>query len=484
MLSAFRNPCLKTQRKGKQGDEFSFLCADCTVKLARKYHEVGTSMPTRSPPDQREELHDDLHGEADRSDPAQQQSANDIWSWRWFLSRKLFYRHHVQPRVKLYVPQERTFPIPLKNIDVVHQTRTILHVLLASPMDHYRNVDEDPMLPRPWTCFTQFSTLNEKPRNWYTWSWRRLPKVQATSRSVHVWPKVWSNMTKSFHNEKRHWTTEKPNLDNAPKLSGILHIDPDDLQFKDTMESARTKLEVQMESAMPCKSRSTWRRRHVAEKVRESNQRSNETRNVSRQRQQQWWRSITCLRTPNNLARQLCGTPSRTCTWLAFFDPITLDPMIQVKYVNDHSLVTRRTNFSDCAEEKRVTQYQLTLKSKWRTLQTCWTFRNQNAPIFGFDTGGQELDNTFKSLRFLLKGICADLPSSVDCYGRDSSRRSWLKMDGRKHCPGYVYLCKSKWESCIRVRGRHLVGRGKSATCNPCGKDWWNKLIWRNPRIL
>ena len=79
-----------------------------------------------------------------------------FWSWRWPLSGKLFYRHHVQPRVKLYVPQEGTFPIPLKNIDVVHQTHTILHVLLESRKDHYRNIDGDPMLPRPWTGFTQF----------------------------------------------------------------------------------------------------------------------------------------------------------------------------------------------------------------------------------------------------------------------------------------------------------------------------------------
>ena len=32
--------------------------------------------------------------------------------------RNFIYRHHVEPRVKLYSPREESFPIPLKYIDV------------------------------------------------------------------------------------------------------------------------------------------------------------------------------------------------------------------------------------------------------------------------------------------------------------------------------------------------------------------------------
>ena len=39
---------------------------------------------------------------------------NDFWS----MSRNFKYRHHVEPRVKLYSPREESFPIPLKYIDV------------------------------------------------------------------------------------------------------------------------------------------------------------------------------------------------------------------------------------------------------------------------------------------------------------------------------------------------------------------------------
>ena len=46
----------------------------------------------------------------------------------------LFCRHHVEPRVKLYVPREESFPIPLKYIDVTRTTGTSLDVMLAKKL--------------------------------------------------------------------------------------------------------------------------------------------------------------------------------------------------------------------------------------------------------------------------------------------------------------------------------------------------------------
>ena len=46
---------------------------------------------------------------------------------------------------------------------------------------------------------------------------------------------------------------QKPKLDNAEELRGIYFIDLDDMEFKDTMKNARTKLESSMDSAMSCK---------------------------------------------------------------------------------------------------------------------------------------------------------------------------------------------------------------------------------------
>ena len=51
------------------------------------------------------------------------------------------YRHHVEPRVKLCVPKEESFFIPLKYIDVTRTAHTSVDVLLEKHIDDYWNVD-------------------------------------------------------------------------------------------------------------------------------------------------------------------------------------------------------------------------------------------------------------------------------------------------------------------------------------------------------
>ena len=56
------------------------------------------------------------------------------------MSGNFIYRHHVEPRVKLYLPREESFPIPLKYIDVSRTTRTNLYVMLECRIDDYWNI--------------------------------------------------------------------------------------------------------------------------------------------------------------------------------------------------------------------------------------------------------------------------------------------------------------------------------------------------------
>ena len=72
------------------------------------------------------------------------------------------YRHHVEPRVKLSVPNEESFPITPQYIDVVRRTNTTLDVLLESRTDDYWNVDGDWDLSELWIGFTQFTIKKKK----------------------------------------------------------------------------------------------------------------------------------------------------------------------------------------------------------------------------------------------------------------------------------------------------------------------------------
>ena len=76
------------------------------------------------------------------------------------MSGSFIYRHHVEPRVKLYSPREESFPIPLKYIDVTRTTHTNLDVKQEKRIDDYWNVDGSRDLSDPWTGFTQFTLLD------------------------------------------------------------------------------------------------------------------------------------------------------------------------------------------------------------------------------------------------------------------------------------------------------------------------------------
>ena len=164
------------------------------------------------------------------------------------------FHHHVEPRVKLYSPREESFHIPLKYIDVSRTTQTNLDVKQEKRIDDYWNIDVSRDLSDPWTGFTQFTLLDEKAPDGYTWSGERLTRKQLTSRPDHLWPELWKSMGKNAKlKEKQKWSEEKIHLENARKLRGIYFIDPEDKELKETIKNARKKLETSVAPAMPVK---------------------------------------------------------------------------------------------------------------------------------------------------------------------------------------------------------------------------------------
>ena len=81
----------------------------------------------------------------------------------WSTSGNFIFRHHVEPRVKLYSPREESLPIPLKYIDVSRTTHTNLGVKQERRIDDYWNIDGPRDLSDYWTGFTQFTLLEERP---------------------------------------------------------------------------------------------------------------------------------------------------------------------------------------------------------------------------------------------------------------------------------------------------------------------------------
>ena len=199
----------------------------------------------------------DLLGESEGSLPPPQDSfadAGEAINVFWSMSGNFIYRHHVEPRVKLYSPREESFPIPLKNIDVSRSTQTNLDVKKERRIDDYWNIDGSRNVFDSWTGFTQFTVLQEKLSDGDMWSRGRLTRRQVTSRPDHFWPELWTKLGRNAKlKEKQKWSNEQPKLDNARTLRGVYFIDPEDKEVKENIKNAGKKLETPMAPAMPCK---------------------------------------------------------------------------------------------------------------------------------------------------------------------------------------------------------------------------------------
>ena len=128
----------------RNGEHFIFPVADGTVEIAGEDQNLTASTLIRETLDRGEDQ-DNLRGESDRSSSTPRQDSswcddearNDFWS----ISGNFIYRHHVEPRVKRYVPTEESFPVPLKYIDVTRTTNTTVDVMSEKHIEDYRNVD-------------------------------------------------------------------------------------------------------------------------------------------------------------------------------------------------------------------------------------------------------------------------------------------------------------------------------------------------------
>ena len=126
--------------------------------------------------------------------------------------------------------------------------------MLEKNKEDYWNVDGERELSDAWTGFTRFILLNEGPPDGYTWSGRRLTRKQTTSRPDDVWPDMWTHVSDAAKKiAKQRWAVEKPKFDDVRQLRGIFFIEPDDEEFKLTINAARRKMEVPMPAGMLCK---------------------------------------------------------------------------------------------------------------------------------------------------------------------------------------------------------------------------------------
>ena len=171
-----------------KGDNFMFPFADGTV-------QVRTSTLNQEHPERGEE--EILQGNSNQwyappnheedSTRDDEEARNDFWT----ITGEFIFRHHVLPRVKLYMPEEETFPIVTKYIDVTRTTHTSLDVMTKKNIEDYWNVYGE---NRIIGCMDRLHKIHLIERK-ATWSGRSHQRKQYTSRSDDTWPDMWTHMS-------------------------------------------------------------------------------------------------------------------------------------------------------------------------------------------------------------------------------------------------------------------------------------------------
>ena len=240
-----------------KGQKIIFPVADGRVKISGEDQDLRTPTFIRDSPDRGEEQ-GNLRGESDWSfsTPRQYSSCfvGESKSDQWSISGDFIYRHHVEPWVKLYVPTEESFPIPLKYIDVTRTADTILEVMSETHIDAYWNVDGNRNFRNAWTGFTRFNCI-ERETTWWIFMIREetdeetndLKTRQCVARFVEA------DVCASKRKEKQKCTVDKPKPENARRLRGIFFIELDCEEFMRVMNNARRKLHIPTPAAMPCR---------------------------------------------------------------------------------------------------------------------------------------------------------------------------------------------------------------------------------------
>ena len=126
----------------------------------------------------------------------------------WSMSGSFIYRHHVEPRVKLYSPREESFPIHRSTLTYPELP---IRIWMSSKRSALMIIGT---LLAVETCLILGQVSSnllywKKVPDGYMWSGGGLTKKQLTSRPDHLWPELWKSMGKHVKlKEKQKWSEE------------------------------------------------------------------------------------------------------------------------------------------------------------------------------------------------------------------------------------------------------------------------------------
>ena len=156
---------------------------------------------------------------------AEQEDETTVRKDFWSMQGDFVYRHHIEPRVQLHVPTERTFPIPLKYLDVTRSTFTDLDLAQENEFMIVGTSMETTIFGFVDRFHEVYSIERGTSQRIHVIRGGRLTKNQTTSRPDHMCPEAWTRIGKAAQRkEKQEWALEKPSHVKERFPKPVLHF--------------------------------------------------------------------------------------------------------------------------------------------------------------------------------------------------------------------------------------------------------------------
>ena len=160
--------------------------ADGSPKLSGRDYEFQKPTLRRESTVRRENFSRESHGVGEEFPPEETKDDAETRKDFWSIQGDFIYRHLIEPRVQLYVPEEESFPIPLNYTGVLRSTYTDLGI--AQEKNEFMTIGstEIEICQIRGRISPDLHYWTKLLRKVFKWSRVRLTKIRTSSRPDHV----------------------------------------------------------------------------------------------------------------------------------------------------------------------------------------------------------------------------------------------------------------------------------------------------------
>ena len=109
----------------------------------------------------------------------------------------VFHEWRIYPYLKLYDPDNETFPIPVKYVDLMRQTQTSTNSVSEPIINDIWTEAKGINFSKEWAGTTRFHILRTRLPEGYMWVTERPMTIPKPTRGESIWSEAWTQLSRN-----------------------------------------------------------------------------------------------------------------------------------------------------------------------------------------------------------------------------------------------------------------------------------------------